>query len=106
LAELRIDVEVLKLLAMKICWMLANKDVPTVEAALAKTFMCNFYEKLSSLEVDALGPYGLLHKGSKWTVMDGRAEWAYRGFLVHRIPRGTPEIMWNIIANRGLGLPR
>lgn len=106
LAELRIDVEVLKLLAMKVCWMLSKKEVPNIEAALAKTFMCNFYEKLANLEVDTLGHYGLLRKNSKWALIDGRPEWLYRGFLVNRIPRGTPEIMWNIVAQRGLGLPR
>ena len=65
-----------------------------------------FEEKLANLEVNILGPYGLLQKDSKWALLNGEAEWAYREFLINRITRGTPEVMRNIIATRGLGLPR
>jgi len=106
LAELRTDLEVLKLLGMKICWMLEHHNVPDIEAALAKVYMCKFLENLANLEVDVQSFYGLLHKDSKWAVMEGDPEWLYRNFLINRITRGTPEIMWNIVAQRGLGLPR
>lgn len=106
LVELCIDLERLKSLAMRVPWMLDGGIVPEIEAAMAKTITCEFEEKLANLEVDVLGPYGLLQKDSKWALFEGEAEWAYREFLINRITRGTPEVMRNIIATRGLGLPR
>lgn len=106
LAELRIDLEVLKLLSMKICWNIERNVVPDVEGALCKTLWGRFVERMANLEVDALGSYGLLRSDSPCVLWGGEAEYAYRDFLFFRVAGGTPEIMWNIVAQRGLGLPR
>ena len=106
LVDLWIDLERLKILGMRVPWSLDKKVVPEIEAAMSKTITCEFEENLANLEVNVLGPYGVLQKESKWALFDGEADWAYRGFLMNRITRGTPEIMRNIIATRGLGLPR
>ncbi|MFC1919561.1 acyl-CoA dehydrogenase family protein [Chloroflexota bacterium] len=105
-AELRIDVEFINLMAMRIAWILQRGDAPDVEAALAKTKWYQFMEDLANLGVDVLGPFGLLHRDSRWATWSGQPEWLFRDFLFFRVAAGTPEIMWNIVAQRGLGLPR
>jgi hypothetical protein len=106
LAQLQIDLEICRLLAAKIPWMLERKIVPEIEPATSKILRCEFWEKLAKLHVQMHGLYGVLTKDSKWAVDDGRAEWAYRYFPIDHMTRGTPEIMRNIIAERGLKLPR
>jgi hypothetical protein len=106
IAELWIEFEIARLFAMRIPWMLDRGAVPNYEAAMLKAFYAELREKLANVGVQIVGPYGMLHEESKWAPLDGSIEWEYRGFLRDRITRGTPEIMRNIIATRGLGLPR
>lgn len=106
LAQLRIKLEIIKLIALKAIWMLENKIVPEIESATSKILRNDFLEKLAKVQIQMHGLYGLLNKDSKWAIDDGRAEWAYRSFPIDHMERGTPEIMRDIIAYRGLGLPR
>ena len=106
LAALRIDLEIAKFFAMRIPWMLDKGIIPNYEAALLKICYAELRDKLADVGVQVLGPYGMLREVSGWAPLNGVVEWEYRGFLRDRITRGTPEIMRNIIATRGLGLPR
>ena len=53
-----------------------------------------------------VGMYGVLDKGSKWAFLDGRLAWEWMDSISFTIRAGTSEIQRNIIATRGLGLPR
>ncbi|TET40456.1 MAG: hypothetical protein E3J65_01005 [Dehalococcoidia bacterium] len=52
-----------------------------------------------------MGLYGQV-KESKWAPLQGRFENAYQTCVGMNIAAGTSEIMRNIIATRGLELPR
>lgn len=106
LAELQVEFEVARLFAMRIPWMLDRGITPNYEAAMLKILYAELRERLANVGVQILGHYGILHKESKWAPLDGSIEWEYRGFLRDRITRGTSEIMRNIVATRGLELPR
>ena len=63
--------------------------------------------RLSSLSMDLLGRYGALREESgSLAPLRGSYEQTYRGSPVLRFGGGTNEVQRNIIAQRGLGLPR
>jgi len=61
---------------------------------------------LAETAMDVFGPYGLLTGESQWIPFRGLASWGYLDCVSATIGAGTSEIQRNIIATRGLGLPR
>jgi hypothetical protein len=106
LAELAIDLEVSKLFSLRVASMLNNDRIPNYEAAILKAVVSETEQRLVNTAMQILGSYGQLKKGSKWAPTNGKFEWRYRESLEGLITRGTSEIMRNVIAQRGLGLPR
>lgn len=106
LAEVATDVEAAKLLALRVVCLLNNGTVPNYEAAMLKMVVSEVEQNLANLAMRIMGPYGQLKSGSPWAPVEGKFEWIYRDSLEDLITRGTSEIMRNIIAQRGLGLPR
>jgi len=106
MAEVASDIEASKLLAWRVAWMLNGGKVPNYEAAMLKMVVSEVEQNMVNLAMRIMGPYGQLKPGSPWTPAEGKFEWMYRDTLENLITRGTSEIMRNIIAQRGLGLPR
>jgi alkylation response protein AidB-like acyl-CoA dehydrogenase len=106
IADVAIDIEAARLLALKVAWMLDNKKIPSHEASMLKIMVSETEQRLWNTAMEIMGPYCQLQKESKWTVMEGEFEWGYRFSVQELIIRGTSEIMRTIIAERGLGLPR
>lgn len=106
IAQVRTSLELLRLLSIKIIWMMESKIVPDVEPAMSKILRGDLTERLGKLHVRLHGHFGLLNKDSKWAVDEGLPEYQYRNYPRDHITAGTPEIMRDIIAYRGLGLPR
>jgi len=106
LADLAIEIESAKLFALRVAWMLDRGKIPNYEASMLKMIVSEIEQDLVQTAMQIFGHYGQLQKGSKWAPLDGKFEWRYRDSLEALITRGTSEIMRNIIAQRGLGLPR
>jgi len=106
LAGLAIEIESAKLFALRVAWMLNNRQVPNYEAAMLKMLVAEVEQRLVNTAMQIFGPYGQIRKGSKWSQLNGKFERLYRDSLERLITRGTSEIMRNVIAQRGLGLPR
>ena len=62
--------------------------------------------KVANTGVNLMGAYGQLQPGSKWEQLHGRVLTSYLLAMSGPIGGGTSEIQKNIIAQRGLGLPR
>ncbi len=106
IADVAIEVESAGLMALRVAWMLDHGKVPNYEAAMLKMVVSEVQQDVNNLAMKILGPYGQIRAGSPWACLDGMFEWLYRDSLEDLITRGTSEIMRNIIAQRGLGLPR
>ncbi|MBI4334270.1 MAG: acyl-CoA dehydrogenase family protein [Chloroflexi bacterium] len=105
LAELTIEFEVGRLLIYRVAWVLSQGRIPNYEASLAKTYCTEFQQRLAAAAVTILGPFGQLKEGSKWVALGGMAAGSYLIAPGYTLQAGTSEILRNVIAMRGLGLP-
>ena len=106
LTTMAIEIEVFYSFYWQSAWMQDRGQVPELEASALKLFFTELGVKLANTAVDVLGPYGLLDKGSNWAPFGGRVGMGYLDSISGPIGAGTSEIQKNIIATRGLGLPR
>jgi alkylation response protein AidB-like acyl-CoA dehydrogenase len=104
LADRRIEAEVARMLSFRIASMQARGLIPNYEASMAKTFASELSQRIANTGVKLLGLYGSLQ--GKQAPEEGRLSRAYLGSVGITIAAGTSEIQRNIIATRGLGLPR
>ena len=73
---------------------------------MSKLLSSEMWQQFTNVALQILGLYGLLESGSRYAPLKGRVEEAYLGSIFETIYEGTSEIQRNIIAQRGLGLPR
>lgn len=106
LAELALECQVGRLLGYRIAWMLEHNLIPLWESSAVKNFSAELFQRVACTGMGILGRYGLLEPGSRWAPLRGAVEGAYLTSLGATIAAGTAEINRNIIAQRGLGLPR
>ncbi len=106
LADLVVEVETGRLVAYRTAWLQSKGDVPNYEASMGKVWMAMLGIKVANTGVNLMGAYGQLQPGSPWAPLYGRVLTAYLLAMSGPIGGGTSEVQKNIIAQRGLGLPR
>ena len=106
LANLAIEVDVSRLISYNIAWMQGEGLVPNKESSMGKVVGTELQQHLSETGMQMLGLHGQLESGSKYAPMQGRIEHMHLTNVSETIQAGTSEIQRNIIATRGLGLPR
>jgi len=106
LADLAIEIELAYMFFFKTAWMMDRNLFPNIEASALKLITTQLSRKLADIGMEVLGLYGQLDHGSPYATMDGRICLGYLDSLSAVIGAGTSEIQRNIIAQRGLGLPR
>ena len=104
LVRLAIDVEVTDLLAGRAAWVASSGRLPGTEGAACKLFATESFTRAASWFLDAAGPDGLVQRDG--TDVEGFFEFCYRYAPVTTIHGGTSEIQRNLVAQRGLHLPR
>jgi alkylation response protein AidB-like acyl-CoA dehydrogenase len=108
LAELKVDLHIQRALRIVNAAFVERGETPTMEASMAKVWSSELRYRMNSTFMDLLGRYGALSAGSSDEIapLGGEIERTYRGSPVLRFGGGTNEVQRNIIAQRGLGLPR
>ena len=69
-------------------------------------FTTEFSKVLADASMDIAGPGTQLRVGTEEAPMEGRIESTYRYTVLDTIGGGTSQVQKNIIAKRGLGLPK
>jgi alkylation response protein AidB-like acyl-CoA dehydrogenase len=106
LARAAVGNEVANLLGWRAAWLASIGTLPGVEGTMAKLFTTEHYQRSASDLLDLLGVDGVRRHGDPRAPADGWIEATYRHSQVTTIYGGTSEVLRNIIAQRGLGLPR
>ena len=106
MADRYIDCEVARLMAYNVAYMQSQDLIPTKEASMSKVFGSEVVQRVTEAALDILGMYGTLGREDKWAPLEGRVQENWMNAFAGTIAAGTSEIQRNIIAARGLGLPR
>ncbi|PZC40298.1 MAG: acyl-CoA dehydrogenase [Chloroflexi bacterium] len=101
-----IELEIARLLSYRITSMQSKGIVPNYESSLAKTFGTELIQNHARRVINLLGMHGGLAKNSKHAPLNGIFCQEYISMIGQTIQGGTSEIQRNIMATRGLGLPR
>ena len=105
LASIRMGMEVWKLLCWKIAWLQSSGEIPNAETSIAFLYGTELRLRFAELGMQVLGPFGTLRHGSEWAPLIGNIQGLSRESL-HLHGAGTSEVHRNIIAQRGLSMPR
>jgi alkylation response protein AidB-like acyl-CoA dehydrogenase len=106
LAELHVELEIAKLFGYRGASLLDSGREISSEASMMKVFATELYTKVADYGMQIVNMYGQLNKEDEAAPLTGGLEHLYRLAPFHRFGGGTNEVQRNIIAQRGLGLPR
>ena len=106
LAERHIEVEIGTMMAYRIAYMQEHGVVANHEASMSKLFGSELGQRISKTGMDLLGLQGGIWSDGPYAALQGRLSRSYVSSVSSTIAAGTSEIQRNIIATRGLGLPR
>lgn len=105
MAKLFVEIEVGQWIARRIAWLQGQGLVPNYEASMSKAFNSEVGQRVSEFGINVFGLASQLHDG-KHAALGGMATFRYLDARRLSVGQGTSEIQRNIIATRGLGLPR
>ena len=106
LADLRARYEAARLLSYRAVSLQAAGDVPTSEASVARIHSTQLEQDVSHVGLELLGPAGVLRAGDGHAPLDGEVHRQWLRNIPTTVAAGTLEVQKNIVAERGLGLPR
>ncbi len=104
LADRAIEAHVARMLSLRVVALQAKGLIPNYEASVVKTYASELTQRIYNSGVKVLGLYGILQGAG--APESGRYARGYLEASGSTIAAGTSEIQRNIVAIRGLGLPR
>jgi alkylation response protein AidB-like acyl-CoA dehydrogenase len=106
LADRMTEATIGKMLSYRVVTMQAKGLVPNYESSMTKLFASELNQRIARTGTKVTGMHAQLLGGSEHAAANGRYGNMYMQTLASTIAGGTSEIQRNIIAQRGLGLPR
>jgi alkylation response protein AidB-like acyl-CoA dehydrogenase len=106
MAELVAECEVARLTHYHVTWMQAQGKATNYEAAMCKLLGFESIQHVAEFGMKVFKHYGLLSDDSPLAPLYGRISSCYLRSFGHSMEAGTSEIDRDVIAQRGLGLPR
>ena len=106
LVGLAIEAEGAKLMSRWLASLHAHGLQPQHETSLALLVKRETSRLCDTVGLDLLGPFAPLRAGSPWAPLKGEVEVEYRDHLYFQFAAGGFDITRNVVATRGLGLPR
>lgn len=104
--RLAAELEVARQLLMHSLRMVEKGGVPVAEAAMSKVYSGELMERLGEAALDIVGMTATLSEGSSGAILHGELDQLLRHSIMYVVGGGTAQIQRNLIAQRGLGLPR
>ncbi len=106
MAELIAEIEVARLTHYHVTWMQEQGKATNYEAAMCKLLGFESIQHVAEYGMKVFKQYGLLAHDSPLAPLYGRISSCYFRSFGHSMEAGTSEIDRDVIAQRGLGLPR
>jgi alkylation response protein AidB-like acyl-CoA dehydrogenase len=106
LADRYIEASVVRMLSLRVITMQEAHQVPNYEASVIKLFSSELNQRTARTALKLLGLYGQLRLGSGYAPASGQWAYQYLRTVANTIEGGSSEIQRNVVATRGLGLPR
>jgi alkylation response protein AidB-like acyl-CoA dehydrogenase len=106
LCRLAIEAEAARLMSYWVASLHARGDRPQFETSMALLYKRETARLFDVAGLEILGPYAPLRSGSEWAQLGGDIEAEYRDHAYFHFAAGGFDITRNVIASRGLGLPR
>ena len=106
IARMYAQVELTRLLNARALSKVLKGERSFPEAQIAKLQWSHLSQALAELNIDLLGPLGILAKGGPEAINGGHAAHNYPWQRFTSIGAGTTEVQKNIIADRAVKLPR
>ncbi len=106
LADLRARYEAARVLAYRAVSQQAAGEVPTVEASIARMHATLLEQDVGHVGLELLGPVGLLRADDTRAALRGEVPRQWVRNVPTTVAAGTLEVQKDIVAQRGLGLPR
>jgi 3-oxocholest-4-en-26-oyl-CoA dehydrogenase alpha subunit len=106
LAESYALLQAYAVLGNRVAWEVARGETRPQLASACKVFSTETYIRVLRLLLEITGPAGLLEPDSPGAVLQGRLESEYRRCQINTFGGGATEVLRDMVAQRGLGLPR
>jgi alkylation response protein AidB-like acyl-CoA dehydrogenase len=106
LADRLIETQVATMLSYRVISLQNRGQVPNHEASLLKLYTTEMNQRIARTGMKLIGLYGTMGRGEDKAPRKGGFAGTYIRSIANTIEGGTSEIQRNVIAQRGLGLPR
>lgn len=103
LAEMYIEIEVGRLMCYRTAWLQSVGRVPNYEASMAKVYGTEWSQRMTAAAMNLMGMDGIAMRPG---TLGDAVRHSYLNAVSRTLAGGTSEIQRNIVATRGLGLPR
>ncbi len=106
IAQLDAEVEAARLMGFEASSLLEDGIIPSVLVSVEKIYSSELRQRIADVGTQVLGMAGVLAIGTEGAPLDGKFERLYRAAPLLRFGAGANEVLRDVIAQRGHGLPR